>query len=204
MINKSFKWRIVVAIAICLAGFSANVALAQTTDCLNSFTLLSNNNSLGNVWSISGGMIITTTSNNNTTATFGGSATLLALPNAGNVFVGWNDGNIQNPRTVTVASDTTFTAMFATCETTGINAVQAIAPMNVYPNPVTNILSVQLEGTLSNSSLAVLDMNGKIALSQPVKSNTVQIDMSALPSGNYILRLNENGKLSPGVKIVKK
>jgi hypothetical protein len=39
-------------------------------------------------------------------------ATILATPNTGYRFVQWQDGNIQNPRTITVTQDTTFKAEF--------------------------------------------------------------------------------------------
>ena len=42
----------------------------------------------------------------------GASATLTAMPNAGYHFVRWQDGNTQNPRTITVTSDATYTAYF--------------------------------------------------------------------------------------------
>ena len=40
-------------------------------------------------------------------------ATLTAAPNEGYAFLGWNDGNTDNPRTITVTSDSTFVANFA-------------------------------------------------------------------------------------------
>ena len=40
-------------------------------------------------------------------------AVIAATPNADYVFTQWSDGNTDNPRTVTVTSDTTFTALFA-------------------------------------------------------------------------------------------
>ncbi|MDR1180862.1 MAG: T9SS type A sorting domain-containing protein, partial [Bacteroidales bacterium] len=39
-------------------------------------------------------------------------AIIEAIPNAGYRFLQWNDGNTQNPRTITVTQDTTFTAAF--------------------------------------------------------------------------------------------
>jgi hypothetical protein len=38
--------------------------------------------------------------------------TIRATPNSGYRFVQWNDGNTDNPRTITVTQDTTFTAVF--------------------------------------------------------------------------------------------
>jgi|GEM_PF-1395210 hypothetical protein len=40
-------------------------------------------------------------------------ATLSAIPNAGYLFVQWNDGNTDNPRKVVVTQDATYTATFA-------------------------------------------------------------------------------------------
>lgn len=45
--------------------------------------------------------------------TSGSTATLTAVPSTGYHFVAWNDGNTDNPRTVTVTSDTTLSASFA-------------------------------------------------------------------------------------------
>ena len=43
----------------------------------------------------------------------GATATLTATPNMGYHFVQWQDGNTQNPRTITVTGDATYTATFA-------------------------------------------------------------------------------------------
>ena len=43
----------------------------------------------------------------------GGTATLVAVPFGQNYFVRWNDGDTDNPRTITVTGDMTFTAEFA-------------------------------------------------------------------------------------------
>ena len=43
----------------------------------------------------------------------GSTATLVAVPFGQNYFVRWNDGNTDNPRTITVTGDMTFTAEFA-------------------------------------------------------------------------------------------
>lgn len=68
-----------------------------------------------------GAYIITVTSDNPTmgTVTGGGNyaagvtATLTAIPNTGYHFVQWQDGNTQNPRTITVTGNATYTATFA-------------------------------------------------------------------------------------------
>ena len=42
-----------------------------------------------------------------------GEVTFEAIPNSGHHFVQWSDGNTNNPRTITLIKDTTFTAEFA-------------------------------------------------------------------------------------------
>jgi hypothetical protein len=171
-------------------------------ECLNILTVLSSDNNLGNAWSMNGGTIITSTPGN-TSANCSGTATLVAIPQGGKVFVGWNDGNVTNPRTVTVSSDTTFTANFATCENVGIKSVNAESPLKVYPNPTNNTLNVELERFVNNGTLTLFDMSGKLVLSQSVNGNSTQINLSALTAGNYILRLVENGTASAGVQVIK-
>ena len=179
---------------------SANFIEAE---CLNTLTVLSSDVNLGNAWSMNGGQIITSTPSN-TSANYSGTATLVAIAKTGEVFTGWADGNTDNPRTVTVSSDTTFTANFATCENVGIDEIKsAFAPFNVFPNPTNSILHVQLEEFVSNGTLTLFDMNGKVVLSQTVSGVSAQINMSALSTGNYVLRLVENGKASVGVQVFK-
>ena len=174
-------------------------------ECLNTLTVLSNNVSLGNAISQNGsGQTLTTTTPNNTNTTFSGTATLYALAKAGKVFIGWADGNLDNPRTITVSSDTTFTANFADCENTGIEETRsAAAGIQVYPNPANNTLNVQLENYVTTGALTLFDMNGKIVLLQAANGNSAQINLSQLTAGNYILRLVESGAASAGVQVIK-
>ena len=171
-------------------------------ECLNTLTVLSSDVILGNAWSMNGGMIITSTPSN-TSADYSGTATLVALPHKDKVFTGWSDGNTDNPRTVTVSSDTTFTANFASCTETGIRSAQAASPLQVYPNPAAHTLTVQSEQWINNGTLTLFDMSGKAVLSQSINGASAQINISSLAAGNYILRVVENGIASAGVQVVK-
>jgi hypothetical protein len=177
----------------------------EEAPCLNTLTVLSSNTELGNAISQNGSsQTLTTTTPDNTSAEFSGTATLYALAKGGKLFVGWSDGNLDNPRTVSVSSDTTFTASFATCEGSGIAEAQAASPLRVYPNPANTTLNVELENNVTGGTLALFDLNGKAVLSQAISGSSAQISLSALSAGNYILRLVENGTASAGVQVVKK
>ena len=198
--NNSDKWQQIPWQHPVRSWTTANFYEAE---CLNTLTVLSNDVNLGNVISQSGCTTLTTTTPNNTTTTFSGTATLYALAKVDKLFTGWSDGNTDNPRIVTVASDTTFTANFATCEGAGIQGVRAASPLKVYPNPTNNTLQVEMEREVNNGTLTLFDLNGKAALSQPINGRSAQMNMSMLNTGNYILRLVENGTASAGVQVIK-
>jgi len=167
-------------------------------------TVLSNNPDLGNAISISGCSTLTTTTPDNTSANFIGKATLYALAKGGKLFVGWEDGNLENPREVTIENNTTFTALFADCETnTEVRSAKATSPLKVYPNPANSTLNVEVVDYVTNGTLTMFDLNGKLVLSQAINGNSAQINMSALCIGNYILRLVENGTASAGIQVIK-
>lgn len=58
--------------------------------------------------------------------------TLTAIPNAGFIFVQWNDGNTANPRTVVLTTDTSFTALFAVDTTEENNQHGGTTSSNVW------------------------------------------------------------------------
>ena len=190
--NVSAKWT-----------YNLDVNNLVEAPCLNTLTVLSSDVSLGNALSQTGsGQTLTTTTPNNTSTTFSGTATLFALAKADKVFTGWSDGNKDNPRVVTVSSDTTFTAVFAECKETKVLKHEDESSFKVFPNPADNTLNVELAKGV-NGTLTLFDMNGKAVLSQAVSGSSVQMDISSLSAGNYVLRLVENGKASVGVQVIK-
>lgn len=104
---------------------------------------------------------ITVTANDPTLGTVMGSGTypqgatieISATPNVGANFIGWNDGNTDNPRSIVVTQNMEFTAIFAEIETYTIT-VRAENPLlgttygsGVYPlNQVINIGATPIAG----------------------------------------------------------
>jgi hypothetical protein len=64
----------------------------------------------------------------------------------------------------------------------------------IYPNPVENKLSVKSEFDLINSIYSVFDIQGKRILNNTLVNN--EIDVSALSSGQYILRIISNKNIT--------
>ena len=71
--------------------------------------------------------------------------TLTATPNNGYEFTGWNDGNTENPRTVTITSDTAFTAIFTVESSSSLQEVNA-REFASYPNPAKNFVTRSITG----------------------------------------------------------
>jgi hypothetical protein len=65
--------------------------------------------------------------------------------------------------------------------------------MTLSPNPAVNVISVQSDDIIGTTNAAIFDLSGKRVYNDPLTNGT--IDVSALASGNYILRIESNGKL---------
>ena len=126
----------------------------------------------------------------------GDTVTLSAVPERGCVFYKWGDGRTENPRAVTVRSDTLLTAVFLKMRvvdhTEGVAAPEPTA-FTLTPNPAKGIVTVAVEGTAyrpGQSVLHVADASGREVLSQPLAAPRQQLDLSALPAGVYFVTLS--------------
>ena len=113
--------------------------------------------------------------------------TLTATANEGYRFVIWNDGNTENPRVVSLSSDTAFTAIFALIDESSLAEDAEFAELSFYPNPTNSKI------TFSSmiERIEVIDLTGKTILTF---SNAREINIESLPSGAYYLRLTNNDK----------
>lgn len=59
--------------------------------------------------------------------------------------------------------------------------------IHVFPNPVSDVLVIQQD--FAKAQLEVMDVNGKVFLTQSLSSSQEAIDMADLPSGLYILKV---------------
>ena len=134
-------------------------------------------------------MTITVTSANESMGTVSGSgeyafgtvATITAIPNEGYRFVSWNDGNTDNPRTITVTEDATYIASFE--EGVGIESRDMLSELAFYPNPTSGIITFNRSDIMK---VEVLDAMGRIVA---VYENAYTIDISKLAKGYYAMRI---------------
>ncbi|MBI1182754.1 T9SS type A sorting domain-containing protein [bacterium] len=66
--------------------------------------------------------------------------------------------------------------------------IERQAEIICYPNPVTNVLQIVLPDN-NNGMAAIYNTNGQMLLSENLGQHNMQLDLSALPAGLYLLRV---------------
>ncbi|RYE20914.1 MAG: T9SS type A sorting domain-containing protein [Sphingobacteriales bacterium] len=75
--------------------------------------------------------------------------------------------------------------------------------INAYPNPMGNVLNVDIKGKISSSSKAtIVDVTGKTLMIIAINDHQTSVDVSALPAGNYLLKYTD-GTHNQSIKVTK-
>ncbi len=78
----------------------------------------------------------------------------------------------------------------------GVEEIALENQLNIYPNPVTDVLNVQWKNTNESATLSIRDLSGRLVLTERVANGNAVLELSKLSSGNYILELQtEEGSL---------
>ncbi|HRP88769.1 MAG TPA: T9SS type A sorting domain-containing protein [Edaphocola sp.] len=92
---------------------------------------------------------------------------------------------------------------------TGINQVQLLSRFNIYPNPASEYLNIEIDWKQpkGNATLTITDITGKTHHNQTIKQSLQskdKIDISNLPSGIYNLTISTNeANISKQFQIMK-
>lgn len=125
-------------------------------------------------------------------------ATLTATPADSNYrFVSWDDGTTANPRTLVVSGDTSITALFAPANAVITDVTDHPIDFTVAPNPAHSTLTVHT-ATAEHYRLTLYDNNGRTCRQHDFHGTDVQLNVSQLSSGHYLLVLAS--PLGTGVK----
>ncbi|MGH2665396.1 T9SS type A sorting domain-containing protein [Flavobacterium sp.] len=74
--------------------------------------------------------------------------------------------------------------------------------VKLYPNPVHNILTIDVKETIKITSISIYNTLGQLVLVIPNAQNTKAIDVSALTLGNYFIKINSDKGIS-NTKFIK-
>lgn len=122
---------------------------------------------------------------------------LTAVPHYRYIFKQWMDGDTNNPRTLILNRDTTFSASFA--PTTGIETMEQDDRISVYPNPVEDRLHIASPVLIHRAVLT--DMKGETLWNLSDFRQT-ELSLANRPAGTYLL-VCQTDKGMQTVKIVK-
>jgi hypothetical protein len=76
----------------------------------------------------------------------------------------------------------------------------SISQMHIYPNPIVDMLYVDLSGKEVAGTLSILALDGRVMHTQQTSGNSlVSLQLDFLPKGIYLFQLHS----SEGVKTVK-
>ncbi len=93
------------------------------------------------------------------------------------------------------------TVITATSELNGLSM-----DVNVYPNPVRNMLNIEFKGRADQFvRITLMDLNGKLMLEREINnpSNIKRINLNGTPAGTYMLKVNIGGR-GKTFKIIKR
>ena len=122
-------------------------------------------------------------------------AVVVAIPHSGFRFVEWTDGEDQNPRSVSVTQNMSFTAIFEVKPEdppTNITQAQDKDGFQIYPNPVTDGM-VFIQTDDEAATVVLFDAMGRKVFTS-LTLNKGWMDVSHLPSGVYFVRVNKTVK----------
>jgi hypothetical protein len=87
--------------------------------------------------------------------------------------------------------------------TLGLNENNVLT-VKIYPNPVINDeVSISIPTVSSNTTMSLFGLDGRLFLKENIKNNTTTINMSKIPSGVYLLKVESEEGFQVS-KIIKK
>jgi spore coat protein U-like protein len=88
----------------------------------------------------------------------------------------------------------------------GVNNTQSNISLNAYPNPATDVLTLQISNYNNEKLMYQLyDLNGKLISSEQIGASQTQINTATLPKATYFIDvLNQENKKVQSFKILKK
>jgi hypothetical protein len=84
----------------------------------------------------------------------------------------------------------------------GIKDIMLVENVKIGPNPVKDILSIELKGNTENSKFWIYNATGGIVTTSAITNSTTRFDMSQFKKGTYIVKIYYDGIYSGG-KVIK-
>ncbi len=85
---------------------------------------------------------------------------------------------------------------------TGTKSINLSSVIKIYPNPANDVITIQLEPNIQNSSYIIFDHLGRQALNGNLTGETTMVDIKHLTMGLYYIQIGEKRKQL--LKVMKK
>lgn len=127
---------------------------------------------------------------------------MLAVCNLPNFCTYISNPDETHPRNISgnLASCINEAAVVAACEAMGTEDF-GYAKIMAYPNPVVNVLT--LSSSIELHNVSIINMLGQVVLDLKTNARQVDVDMSILPAGNYLVKVATQSSIQT-IKLVKK
>jgi Secretion system C-terminal sorting domain len=113
-----------------------------------------------------------------------------------------NDGYIQIEEGFETQPSSVFLAIVQTpCPSLSLNQNEAITGLTIYPNPVDDFVTVEAKDIID--TIEIIDLNGRVILTQKNNTTTVRINMETIAAGVYLLQTTTNENVTTQ-KIIKR
>lgn len=73
----------------------------------------------------------------------------------------------------------------------------------VFPNPVNDVVNIKLPSLKGKSDVSMYDVNGRLVMRREVNEANIQLDVSTLPAGVYLMKISNGAKEVSTTKIIK-
>ena len=84
----------------------------------------------------------------------------------------------------------------------GLNNLSARSDIVLYPNPSSELLTIETSSGMTYGQLSVTNVSGREVLAKQLTQPRVRLDISKLPAGVYFVRIVSDGDISEG-KFIK-
>ncbi|MBI5540831.1 MAG: T9SS type A sorting domain-containing protein [Bacteroidia bacterium] len=84
----------------------------------------------------------------------------------------------------------------------GLNIINSFVEIKFYPNPASNYIEIiKNNNNLQNTTVEILDIQGKVIKAEDINTNFENINISEIPAGVYIIRIT-NQKICSNHKLI--
>lgn len=78
--------------------------------------------------------------------------------------------------------------------TTAINSNELINKIKLYPNPVSDMLNIELSNDINTCIIEIINIHGKLLKKVKTVGHNIQVDISELTEGFYFIHIFSNNK----------